>query len=202
MPRSLAMVRIYCRALLLVGIPTVIAHPSVAQSNGRRGPYPAIAIGFGPSSSDPPYQGSFHLSGRLGVGWQPVSRMHVEAAFHTVIGAPFQGELACDVAGGSCPANYGFLGGTLGLAMDAGPRANPALLRVAFGAGGYRVRQHRPVEPAIPDVTVLGLYAGLETTPHRWARGALAIGIRATALPGVNGATLWFVPIEIALRFW
>jgi len=167
--------------------------PSHAQGSGPVSV--SASIGFGPSSGSELYEGSYNLAVRLAPSLRVTQRLALELGAQVVDGRGLQGESIC-FPNEICRVNYRYIGGSAGLLLDASRRAGTGRLRIALGAGGYRIKDGGPSTE-----TALGVHVGLEALLHQWSRGALSLGVRAVALPDVRGERLWFVPLEFGVRF-
>lgn len=167
--------------------------PTHAQASGPVSV--SASIGFGPSSSSDSYEGSFNPALRVAPSLRVTERLALELGAQVVDGSGFQGESIC-FPDQACRVNYRYIGGSAGLLLDASRHAGTGRLRFALGAGSYRIKSDDS-----DAVSALGVHVGLETILRQWSRGALSLGIRAVALSDVGGERLWFVPVELGVRF-
>jgi len=162
----------------------------VAQEPGR--PFVGVHAGTALILGDSIHASTVGFSGRLTGGLQLRGRIGLEASAQYGTGWKDH-----DVLVPQLPVAFDLYGGTLAGVMELRMASRPVRLRL--GAGGYRVRASPQVAP---DVTVLGLEAGIEVVTGKWPRGRFLLGVRPLLLPNVHGELVWLIPVELGIRLW
>lgn len=183
--------------LLLLSASIFSPFPVAAQRQPEAwvtlGPVVGASIGDGAV-----YQGSPVVGGRVGAGAMISRHFGVEIAGDILRGWG-QGDYAC-VGGTPCPANFDLAGLSGAIVFRVGPANEPTRIRLGVGAGAVRITNDYPYQPALPTVTALHLSGAAELNVLRLGRAGLALAIRPGVVLGANRASLWLVPLSVAVR--
>lgn len=158
----------------------------------------AAAGGFGVSTGNSAFVGSLNYSLRLAAALRMGTRLSIEGSAQLVRGigqSPYQ-----DLGGSS--EHYRFDGASGGLLMDVGRGVGRSLTRLATGFGAYRLRGTEQTDEGFSTTTALGVHMGITKVLSRGTRKEISLGVRAIIMPSVDGGPLFFIPIELGIRFW
>jgi len=190
------------KTTLIAGL-AILALASFApllHSQANRSITAELAGGLAPSGGEVLYDGSFNLTARVGLTLWLTRRIGIAGNALLIEGKMFQGETPC-LGGIPCPVNFGLRGAYGALNVGLGQPGSRAI-RLSVGAGGFSIHDDQPNGNGLPTVTAFGVQMGLDALIWRRSRWGVAVGVRGIVVPDANGETLWFVPMEIGLRFW